>query len=149
MQSGVTTWDQNKCLTTQTVAVDATEMSQHQIQFNYFFPVSVIWPLGELAKDLDYKKNTAYSVQNRRLGLFPECQHFNKENKRIIVTFKTDLTKYIWEFLPWRGNEALNQRARSDGAEKSLMDRTKSNNIPCQQVQQTQYEELLKGIIWK
>ena len=53
MQSGITTWDQNKCLTTQTVAVDRTERSQHQIQLNSFSPVLVIRPVGELAEDLD------------------------------------------------------------------------------------------------
>lgn len=62
MQSGITTWDQNKCLTTQTVAIDRIERSQHQIQLNSFSPVLVIRPVGELAEDLDYKKNIVYSL---------------------------------------------------------------------------------------
>ena len=110
-----------------TVAVK-TERSQYHIQLNSFSPVSVIRPVGELAEDLDYKKNIAYSGKNQRVGLFLEFQHFNKENQRIIVTFKTDLTKYLWEFHPQRGAEALNQRARSAGAEKSATDRTKPND---------------------
>lgn len=60
MQSGITTQDQKKCLTTQTVAVDRTERSQYQIQLNLFSSVLVIRPVGELAEDLVYKKNTVY-----------------------------------------------------------------------------------------
>lgn len=62
MQSGITTWDQNKCLATQTVAVDRSERSQHQIELTSFSPDLVVRPVGELAEDLDYKKNIVYSL---------------------------------------------------------------------------------------
>lgn len=62
MQSGITTWDQKKSLTTQRVAVGSTERSQHQIQLNSFSSVLVSRLVGEPAEDLDYKKNIVYSL---------------------------------------------------------------------------------------
>lgn len=105
-------------VTAQTVLIELEGQSTKSCSTHFF--ISVFTLVGELAGDFNHAKNIGCSGKNWRVGLFLEFQHFNKENRRTIVNFKTDLTKNLWEFIPWRGAEPLNRMARRDGAEESV-----------------------------